>query len=518
MAGGDAQRRELAVRGRDRHADQRRPGDRPHDPRPVSARRRRAGTRADATSNGLTTRASQRRATRARRLRAWRSPAPGHRRAAGDDGRPASIGGPPAAVLGHDAAAAAARPRGRGPGPPATRASAAACSAPTGRPAFGASSKVDGIPGVPNAAASASHRSRHAAGVSTGASRCAPGQPRQRPRAGHHPVGVVPAAARREPSAARPPVRDPVDQPRRLPHRRRRHPQVRERVPGVRVGAVLRDDDVRPERRGERRDQRTDGGQPRRLPRVRLERHVDRGADGRALPQVVDEPGPREQVPPALVERDRQHARVGVRDRLDAVAVVRVEVDVQHAQAGGSRPDDRQRRVVVDAEAPRLGRHRVVEPAARVQGVLDVPAQDRLHRAQRAVGDGGASLVHARERRVVGDADPHRRPRRRVGGEPPNGLDVRGRMDRLEVVVRGRLGLERRLRARPLAGGRSPARTGAASAGGRGRSRRSASADRRRGAGRQRARDDDAARVLDTFGTIPPWSACTRPPGSTSSA
>ena len=162
-----------------------------------------------------------------------------------------------------------------------------------------------------------------------------PGQPRQRPRPRHHPVGVVPAAARREPSAARPPVRDRVDQPRRLPHRRRRHPQVGERVPRVRVGPVLRDDDVRPERRGERRQQGPDRGQPRRLPGVRLERHVDRRPGRGALPQLVDEPGPREQVPPALVERHRQHARVVVRDRLDAVAVVHVEVDVQDAQAGG---------------------------------------------------------------------------------------------------------------------------------------------------------------------------------------
>ena len=73
------------------------------------------------------------------------------------------------------------RARSRGTATARTRArissdcaSAAACSAPTGRPAFGASSKVDGIPGVPNAAASASHRSRQAVGVSAGASRCAP--------------------------------------------------------------------------------------------------------------------------------------------------------------------------------------------------------------------------------------------------------------------------------------------------------------------------------------------------------
>ena len=81
-------------------------------------------------------------------------------------------------------------------------------------------------------------------------------EPDEAPGPRHDAIGVVAAAARREPSAAGVPMRDGIDQPGRLAHRGRRHPQVRERVPRVRIGTVLADHDVRPERGGQLGEQR----------------------------------------------------------------------------------------------------------------------------------------------------------------------------------------------------------------------------------------------------------------------
>ena len=63
--------------------------------------------------------------------------------------------------------------------------------------------------------------------------------------------------------------------------------------------------------------------------------------------------------------------------------------------------------------------HRVVQPAARMERVLDVATQDRLHRAQRAAGDGRRSIVHARERRIVAaPTDARLRRPERIGRQP----------------------------------------------------------------------------------------------------
>ena len=121
----------------------------------------------------------------------------------------------------------------------------------------------------------------------------------------------------------------------------------------MRVGAVLRDHDLRPEHRGERRDQAAHAGEPRVLPRIRLEGQVDRRAGCGPRTELVGGARPREQVPAALVEGHGEHAGIAEADRLDAVAVVDVEVDVQDPQALAAGADDRERRVVVDAEARR---------------------------------------------------------------------------------------------------------------------------------------------------------------------
>ena len=70
-------------------------------------------------------------------------------------------------------------------------------------------------------------------------------------------------------------------------------------------------------------------------------------------PSSSTKPVPGNRYRPELVDRDRHDARVGRVDRLDAVAVVDVEVDVQDAQAVAPRAGDGQGRVVVDAEPRR---------------------------------------------------------------------------------------------------------------------------------------------------------------------
>ena len=159
--------------------------------------------------------------------------------------------------------------------------------APASCPAFGSSRNDDGNAATPNAAASDDHRSRHASGVSLRRLAVGARQPREGPGTRHDPVHVVPAAAGREPPPAGPAVRDRVDQPGRLRHRRRGHPEVRERVPGVRS---------RPRAARRRRpgpntaasvgtSARTAASQAV-LAGVRLERHVDGRSGRRALPRA----------------------------------------------------------------------------------------------------------------------------------------------------------------------------------------------------------------------------------------
>ena len=135
-------------------------------------------------------------------------------------------------------------------------------------------------------------------------------------------------------------------------------------------------------------------------------------------------------------------------DRLDPVAVVDVEVDVEHPQPVAPRPGDRQRRIVVDAEPRRPVGHRVMEPAARMEGVLHVAAQDGLDGPQRATGHHRAGLVHPANggssppSPIPASAEPER-----VGREPLDGLDVPPRVDPQQLFVRGGLWRQTRLGA-----------------------------------------------------------------------
>ena len=124
-------------------------------------------------------------------------------------------------------------------------------------------------------------------------------------------------------------------------------------------------------------------------------------------------------------------------DRLDAVAMVDVEVDVQDPQAGPSGGRDGQARVVVDAEPGGPSGHRVVEATAGVEGMLDVTPQDRAHRPERPAGHGGRRVVHPSEwRHVAARRDPETRGKARVGTEPADRGEVGAGVDGQEVLVR----------------------------------------------------------------------------------
>ena len=266
------------------------------------------------------------------------------------------------------------------------------------------------------------------------------GQPGQGPGPRHDPVRVVTAAPRRQPAAPGVPVGEGVDEARRRAVRGRGHVQVSERVPGMRIGAVLRHDEIGRERGGQFGEQQLDGREPRPLTGPGRHRDVDARAGGHALPHLVHVAGPREQRPTSLVEGDREHARIVPVDRLHAVAVMHIEVDVQHPQPIPPGPGDREGRVVVDAEPGRPLRHRVMQPATRMLGVLHVPAQDRLDGPQRASGDRRRRLVHAGEWRAVATlADAGLREPERVDREALDHVQVPRRVAPQQLLVRRRL-------------------------------------------------------------------------------
>ena len=121
------------------------------------------------------------------------------------------------------------------------------------------------------------------------------GQPGQGPGPRHDPIRVVAATARREPAAPGVSVRERVHEPRRRAMRGRGHVQVGERVPGVRIGAVLGHDEIGRERGGQLGEQQRNRSQPRPLAGPGRQRHVDAGPGRHPLPHLVDVAGPREQ-------------------------------------------------------------------------------------------------------------------------------------------------------------------------------------------------------------------------------
>ena len=213
------------------------------------------------------------------------------------------------------------------------------------------------------------------------------------------------------------------------------------------VGAVLGDEERGAEGGSDRRHQPLHDLAPRALAGRRLERDVHGRAGRLPSPQLADGARAGEQVAPRFVHGQGQHARVGEVDRLDAVAVMDVEVEVEHAPAGIACPGHGEGGIVVDAEAAGAVGHRVVEAAAGMERVGDLAAEDRLRRANRSACHGRAGLVHPGEWRIVARADARGRVAIRVLREALHGRDVARGVDALEVGVGRRLGREPRLGA-----------------------------------------------------------------------
>ncbi len=240
---------------------------------------------------------------------------------------------------------------------------------------------------------------------------------------------------------------DRVDQPGGLAHRRGRDAQMGKRVPGVGIAAVLTHDEIGSKDLGQRWQREADRSQPGRIVGQRLKGQVDHRTRRGTVPDVRGGTRARKQRPAGLVHGNRQDVRVVAMDRFDAIAMMRVEVDIHDPQAGPTGRRNGQGHVVVDAESGGAARHGVMETAAGVERVRNIATEDGLEGTQRAAGHGRRGLVHTRERRHVARADAHRRWLARIRGEPSDGRHVGGLVDRQEILVAGRLRGQAWLRA-----------------------------------------------------------------------
>ena len=155
-------------------------------------------------------------------------------------------------------------------------------------------------------------------------------------------------------------------------------------------------------------------------------------------PDSLGEAGAGEGRVAALVQADGQYPGVAVEGRLHTVAVVGVQIDVGHLlHAVGQQRGDGDGDVVVDAEPGGAGRHRVVQPAGEVDGVLRRAGADRHGGVHGGPGDQRRRLVHPVEDRVVVAAQPERvvHLHSRGGGPRPNRGDIGRFVDELEHVV-----------------------------------------------------------------------------------
>src|SRR2546427_5944616 len=136
---------------------------------------------------------------------------------------------------------------------------------------------------------------------------------------------------------------------------------------------------------------------------VGRELHVHGEAFPLAGADFVRETGPREEVVAVLVQGNREDAGGLVENRLDSIPVVRVDVDVQDPPdpvliEQGPDPDCD---VVEDAEAGRTVRHRMVEPAAEVEGPCAASRRHLRTSPQGCTHLEGRCLVHPCEDGIV---------------------------------------------------------------------------------------------------------------------
>src|SRR5215213_7885842 len=108
-----------------------------------------------------------------------------------------------------------------------------------------------------------------------------------------------------------------------------------------------------------------EGAQPVGVSGAWRERDVHRCALCSAPANLTGKARPREEVRRSLVQADRHHPWLVVKDRLYAVAVMDVYVDVAHSlTAVVEQPTNGDGDIVVDAEAAGVARHCVMQAAA----------------------------------------------------------------------------------------------------------------------------------------------------------
>src|ERR671910_691495 len=224
----------------------------------------------------------------------------------------------------------------------------------------------------------------------------------ERPGARNDVGPQVAAAAGREPPSFCHLVRKRVELGGGFAVRTRRQPQVRERVAGVRIAAELGHEHRRLERAHDGEHDRPERTEPRLVRCAGWKRDVHLRPDSIAGSSLFLEAGTREQVRAGLVQRDGEDTRVVVEDRLRAVAVVHVDVDVGNTfGAFAQEPRDGNGGIVVHAE-PRGSRgHRVVQTARRVERVSDGAIEGRARRDDGRTRDERTGLVHLREDGIV---------------------------------------------------------------------------------------------------------------------
>src|SRR5438105_283738 len=121
----------------------------------------------------------------------------------------------------------------------------------------------------------------------------------------------------------------------------------------------------------------------------------------------MHEPGAGEQVSAGLMNGECQDAWFVVKRGLDAIAVVGIEVEVQHAclsfaQRGGNRDG----RVVVDAESGGLVTQGMVESARRMECVLEGTVEHAMYGVQAATSNVRRGSVHPDKRRRIARPEP----------------------------------------------------------------------------------------------------------------
>mmetsp|Transcript_19563 Transcript_19563/g.49742 ORF Transcript_19563/g.49742 Transcript_19563/m.49742 type:complete len:489 (-) Transcript_19563:155-1621(-) len=174
-----------------------------------------------------------------------------------------------------------------------------------------------------------------------------------------------------------------------------RHVEAAQPVVGQRVGATLHDNGPRLEHL---HDLAHDGPEQRQEGVVGgavLERHVDRVVLAVELAAVAQRAGAREEVVAVLVEGHGHDAVAHVERLLHAVAMVHVDVDVQHARVVAQQLQDGQHQVVHVAEARRLPLLGVVQPARPVDGDVGQPVVELLRALQRRARVQLAEVEHA---------------------------------------------------------------------------------------------------------------------------